>query len=229
MSEGARILCIEDEDSIAMAIEDALLDAGMAVQMLPDTRAANRCLAEWHPQVLILDRMLPSGDGLEWLQAQRRQGWQTPCLILSARGQEHERCDGLEAGADDYLGKPFSPRELLARITAILRRCEHAGQTRYRLGSVTVDLDARRVGDKDLSEREIELLAYLIQHRKRLVTRAELLERLWGYPQGSARSRAVDMCLSGLRRKMGTSGEAIVTIRGGGYRLDGPCDPIPAS
>lgn len=220
MSE--RILVIEDEAAIAMAIEDALLDAGHEVQILPDCAPARRCIAEWQPRLLVLDRMLPGGDGLDWLSGERRKGMDLPCLILSARGSESERCAGLEGGADDYLPKPFSPRELLARIQALLRRAPEPLE-RLLLDGCLIDFSARRCGEEELSEREGELLRYLVQHRGRVVAREELLRRVWGMPVG-AETRAIDMCLSGLRRKLGEHAACIVTVRGGGYRLDAACE-----
>lgn len=215
------VLVIEDESAIAMAIADALEDAGMRPLAAADLAAADRHLRAEVPVAVVLDRMLPDGEGVDWLQRRRRAGWTLPVLVLSARCDEEARCQGLEQGADDYLAKPFSPRELVARVTALLRRLPREERSRFCLSGVDVDLDARTVAGVALSDHEYALLRWCWQQRGRTVTRQELLAGIWGYEHGPAGpTRAVDMCVAGLRRKLGPAAAQLVTVRGGGYRLD---------
>ncbi len=215
------VLIIEDEAAIAMAIVDALEDAGMRPLAASDLATADRHLQAEVPAAVVLDRMLPDGEGVAWLQRRRQAGWKTPVLVLSARCDENARCQGLEQGADDYLAKPFSPRELVARVSALLRRLPHEECSRFRLAGVDIDLDARTVDGVALSDHEYALLRWCWRQRGRTVTRQELLSGIWGFAHGPAGpTRAVDMCVAGLRRKLGPAAVHLVTVRGGGYRLD---------
>jgi DNA-binding response OmpR family regulator len=221
MDPQRQILVVEDEPGIAVAVNDAFEHAGYLVVVHETTGGADRYLQRGDPALVILDRMLPDGDGLAWLAQRRAAGWTVPCLVLSARGSEEERCQGLEAGADDYLPKPFGPRELLARAEAVLRRAGPPTSHRFRLGKCLIDLNARTADGKDLTEKEHLLLNYLHAHRGRIVSREELLRAVWNFNEGAAGpTRAIDMCLVGLRRKLGDGGGQLKTIRGGGYRLD---------
>ncbi len=223
-----QILVVEDEEAIAIAVADALEHEGFTVVVHQTTAGADGYLQRGDPELVILDRMLPDGDGLEWLAERRRSGWTVPCLVLSARGSDTERVEGLEHGADDYLPKPFNPRELLARIAAILRRSGPPASHRFLLEGVEVDLEARTVGGRDLTEKEFLLLTYLRARAGRTVGRDELLREVWNHhEQEGASTRAIDMCLVGLRRKLGPGAERLSTVRGGGYRLD--LDPADGS
>ena len=216
-----QILVVEDEPGIAIAINDALEHAGYTVVVHETTGGADGYLQHGDPSLVILDRMLPDGDGLDWLAGRRERGWTVPCLVLSARGADDDRCQGLESGADDYLPKPFNPRELLARIEAILRRAGPPASHRFLLKDCEVDLEARTAGGNNLTEKEYLLLAYLKARQGRTIGREELLREVWHYHDGAGVStRAVDMCLVGLRRKLGGGSICLKTIRGGGYRLD---------
>lgn len=214
-------LIVEDEPALSLAIEDALMAEGLAVQCAATLAVADDVCAGLTPDVTVLDRMLPDGDGLVWLQRRRSGGWKAPVLILSARAGEEDRCDGLEGGADDYLAKPFSPRELRARVSALLRR-RRATTAVLELAGHRVDLSARHGPGGDLSEQEHKLLSHLAEHLGEVCSRDDLLRDVWGFSGGTAcNSRAVDMCVTGLRRKLGDGADALVTVRGGGYRLDG--------
>jgi len=220
VSEPRQVLVVEDEPAIAIAIADALESAGYVVVVHESTTAAEGYLDRGQPAVVVLDRMLPDGDGLDWLADRRRRGWQVPCLVLSAKASEEERVAGLEKGADDYLGKPFGARELVARVDALLRRAGNSTSNRFRVGRTEVDLDSRTAGGKQLTEREWLVLTYLGARRGKIVSREELLRAVWDYREGTAApTRAVDMCIVGLRRKLGDAADHLATIRGGGYML----------
>jgi DNA-binding response OmpR family regulator len=216
-----QILVIEDEQAISIAIADVLEDAEYVVVVHGTLALADGYLGHRDPALVILDRMLPDGDGLAWLKARRNNDWRVPCMVLSARGTEEDRCEGLEAGADDYMAKPFSPRELTARVDAIMRRAPIDTGHIVRVGTAVINLEARQIGKFNLTDREFRLLSYLRAHAGRVVTRDELLHHVWDFEHGSnAATRAIDMCVVGLRRKMGDGAHRLKTIRGGGYLLD---------
>ena len=182
------------------------------------------------PDVVILDIMLPKLSGLEVCKALRSEGFEAPILMLTARGQEIDKVVGLELGADDYVTKPFSIRELMARVRAILRRSEGAKKrlSRYRFSDVELDFEAYRARKAnevlDLSPREFELLRYLIERKGETVTRDKLLEDVWGY-ESYPSTRTVDTHIAKLRAKIGDSGSEprwILTIHGAGYKFVDP-------
>lgn len=225
----ARILIVEDEESILMALEDDLGMEGYDVRSVREGRRGLEVAREGGWDLIVLDVMLPGKDGLEICRTLRADGDHTPILMLTARGQEVDRVLGLELGADDYVTKPFSPRELMARIKAILRRArpEPAAVHTYRFGDIEVDFRkyaATRSGEPlDLTTREVELLRYLVENREQVVSRSDILTRVWDDPT-SVFPRTVDAHVANLRKKIeddAADPRWIVGVRGVGYRFAG--------
>jgi DNA-binding response OmpR family regulator len=219
-----RILLTEDEPKMAELIRRVLTAEHHVVDVAPDAVAALAFAAAVRYDVLILDRMLPDLDGLELLRLLRARGVTTPALILTALGAVDERVAGLDAGADDYLAKPFAFAELLARIRALGRRSSAPVPARLAAGDIELD-EARhvlRVGERtvDLSAREFALLAYFIRNEGRVVTRQQALDAVWG-AEPAVYSNVVDLYVSYLRRKLAEVGreQALRTVRGVGYAL----------
>jgi DNA-binding response OmpR family regulator len=229
----ARIVVVEDEPAIRRGVVDALRLTGYDVTEAADGAAGLREAASGGIDLVLLDLLLPKKDGLEVLAELRRVCPARPVIILTARGGEEDRVRGLKMGADDYVVKPFSARELLARVEAVLRRTlKPAAEVRTaKLGRGVIDLPRREVrwsDDErcDLSETEAAVLAYLVVNRDRAVSREELLGRVWGIGTAGLETRAVDMHVARLRAKLkDPSGEehpeAIVTVRAHGY-MAGP-------
>jgi DNA-binding response OmpR family regulator len=223
------ILVVEDERELANLIKRQLESAGYLVQVALDGRAALHVATDRGlrpPDLVILDWMLPGLDGLTICRRLRAQS-AIPILMLTARADEADRVLGLEVGADDYLTKPFSMRELLARVGAILRRVElmrpaPPDSAPLRYGDLTLDPEARYVtmggNPVDLTVKEYELLSLLLRHPGRTFSRAYLLEHVWSadYEGGD---RTVDMHMVRLRKKLGPLGDSIATVWGVGYRL----------
>lgn len=219
-----RILVVEDDRAILVALKEKLTLEGYAVVTAEDGEEARDRLADRPPDLVLLDLMLPKLDGLSVLRWLRRQWPELPVLILSARGREEEKVEGLRAGADDYLAKPFGLKELMARIEALLRRAR-GPETPISFGDVTVDFRTRRVSraneEVKLSRKELELLFFLVRHRERTVNREEILDAVWGYDAAST-ERAVDYHILKLRRKLESDPASpvhIVTRHGLGYQL----------
>jgi DNA-binding response OmpR family regulator len=227
------VLVVEDDDAIRQGLVDALEFDGFAV-----TEAANapRGLAAARSgayALVLLDLMLPGGDGFEVLKEIRRHDAALPVIILTARGRESDRVQGLKLGADDYVVKPFSVRELLARVEAVLRRARlgnaRASDARAEIAipGGTIDLARCEVRFADgatveLSEREVALLGYLAQHGDRAVGRDEILQHVWRLNPERYQTRTIDMHVARLREKLrDAQGEPriIVTVRGTGYKL----------
>jgi DNA-binding response OmpR family regulator len=216
----ARIVVVEDEAELAGAVAARLRSDGHLVSLAGDGPGAVELIAAENPDVVILDLMLPGFDGLEVCRRIQRDH-PVPVIVLTARGSETDRVVGLEVGADDYLCKPFSMRELTARIRALLRRVERpAGDTArpLRAGGVEVDVARRRtrlngqlVG---LTATEFDLLAFLLSHPGVVRTREDLLAEVWGYRDGSG-PRTVDSHVRAVRRKVGA--DVIRTVHGVGY------------
>ncbi|HRN19009.1 MAG: response regulator transcription factor [Trueperaceae bacterium] len=211
------VLVIEDDDALREVIAFHLAAAGFRVS------EAATASAGWESvptaSLVVLDWMLPDESGLSFLRRLRTSAAaKLPVLMLTARAREAERVEGLEAGADDYLTKPFSAAEFVARVRALLRRVEPA--RRVVVGALVVDLDAREAswrGEKcDLTRREFELLRFLAANPGRVYDRFELLDRVWG-PEFEGTGRTVDQHVAQLRRA--TADEVVVTVRGLGYRL----------
>ena len=227
-----RILLVEDEPVIRGAVRDALRMQGYEVDDTVDGAEGLRRARAQAYDLLVLDVMLPGLDGFEVCRALRRDGNRVPVLFLTARAGEDDRVRGLALGADDYLAKPFSVKELLARVAAHLRRSEWgapaAGPGLLRLGPVEVDLarhEVRRAGaaPEPLTPREVEILRYLATHRARVVGRAELLTGVWGYPAGAAIvTRTVENTIGKLRHKVEPDPKQpalLCTVHGAGWKL----------
>ncbi len=226
------ILVVDDERNIIELVRLYLEQAGFAVVEARDGDEALRQHARVDPDLVVLDLMLPGPDGMEVTREIRRRG-ETPILMLTARSEDIDRIVGLELGADDYLTKPFNPREMVARVKAILRRADPAlrGARPMDVGSLRVDPRRREayVGDRrlELRPREFDLLAALARDPGVVWSRDELLSSVWGtdFP---GETRTVDVHVSELRRKLGEDGPPIETVKGVGYRLVPPARERPA-
>ncbi|MFA6110035.1 MAG: response regulator [Candidatus Latescibacterota bacterium] len=226
-----RILVVEDEPDILDLVCYNLQQAGLEVERAGDGETALKVVAERPPDLIVLDLMLPGIDGLEVCRRlkQSEEHRRIPVLMLTARAAEVDRIVGLELGADDYLTKPFSPRELVLRVRAVLRRAakaegddpEEPGE-RLEFGPLTIDPDGHRVlvegREIDLTATEFRLVHTLAQRRGRVQTREELLTVVWGYTYAGY-SRTVDTHVRRLREKLGPAGALIETVRGVGYRF----------
>jgi two-component system phosphate regulon response regulator PhoB len=220
-------LIVEDESPIAELISVNLRHNGFQPVWAMDAESAQRELDEILPDVILLDWMLPGESGLtlarRWRTSARTKA--VPILMLTARGDEADRVAGLDAGADDYIVKPFSPRELLARIRAVLRRRvpESAGGA-VKIGELQLDADTYRVSWNDkpvkLGPTEFKLLQYLMRHPERVHTRGMLLDKIWG-DHVYIEERTVDVHVKRLRESLGDAGRLIETVRGAGYRMTG--------
>ena len=223
----ARILVVEDEANLAMGLEDDLKLEGYDVEVAREAETARRRLEEKPFDLIVLDVMLPGQDGFDLCRALRRQGVETPIIMLTAKTQESDRVLGLELGADDYVTKPFSPRELRARIKAVLRRVRDPLSTRFEFGDVKVDFGRHevRVAGKPVTFTPVEfqLLAALIRLRGRVLSRAQLLDEVWGR-DSLVTDRVVDTHVANLRKKIEPRPDQpryVIAVRGAGYRFDG--------
>ncbi len=235
----ARIVVVEDEPAIRRGVADALRLSGYEVTEATDGAVGLREASAAGVDLVLLDIMLPKRDGLEVLSELRRTNPTRPVILLTARGSEDDRVRGLKMGADDYVVKPFSAKELIARVEAILRRTLRptAEVRTVEVGSGTIDLLRREIRWSDtsraeLSETEAALLKYLVMNRERAVSREELLSRVWGIGTAGLETRAVDMHVARLRAKLKDPAagedqpEAIVTVRAHGY-MAGPALSVP--
>jgi two-component system response regulator MprA len=220
-----RILVVDDEPAVRVALERALKLERYDVEMAGDGKEALDLLATRHVDALVLDIGMPEVDGLEVCRRLRAAGDHTPVLMLTARDAVDDRVEGLDAGADDYLVKPFALRELQARVRAMLRRTEVAHETGVvRFGDVTIDPNAHEVhrGDRliDLSRTEYSLLELFLHHPRQVLTRSTIFERVWGYDFGPT-SNSLGVYVGYLRRKLEEGGEPrlLHTVRGVGYVL----------
>jgi two-component system, OmpR family, response regulator len=222
-----RILVIEDEPGIVDFVSRGFEAAGFEVQAAMDGREGERLALTGAFEAIVLDLMLPGRNGLEILAALRRGLPNMPVIVLTARGEIEDRVEGLEAGAVDYLVKPFSMAELVARVRAQLRVIAQASASTLSAEGIDVDLLTRRVSRGGrvaaLSTTEFELLVYLMRHHGRVVAREEILSSVWGYEHDPA-TNVVDVYVGYLRRKLGGVGDPapIHTVRAVGYRLGGP-------
>jgi two-component system alkaline phosphatase synthesis response regulator PhoP len=227
-----RVLVVEDDKDIADLIAHSLQKAGYSVESLASGTAALARVKASAPDLIVLDLMLPGMDGLLVCQALRRDAATAdiPIIMLTARGEEADRIAGFELGADDYVTKPFSPRELTARVTAMLRRAARPLTTAntpiaplLRYGPLTIDVERHLVEvdgeDVRLTAKEFLLLQYLVEHRGRVLSRDLLLTDVWGY-QYTGGTRTVDVHIRRLREKLPFLADAIVTVKQFGYRLD---------
>jgi DNA-binding response OmpR family regulator len=224
----AKILIVEDEPGIAFGLESDLQTEGYEVAVVGDgAEAVRRARAEPF-DLILLDVMLPHKDGFEVCRELRRGGMKTPIILLTAKTQEAEKVLGLDVGADDYVTKPFSPRELRARIRAMLRRASpDTGDEIYRFGACELDLarfELRRDGRKlETTTTELKLLAAFVRQRGRVLTRDRLLDEVWGSGI-SVTDRAVDNHIVSLRKKIEdepSEPRYLISVRGLGYRFDG--------
>jgi len=222
-----RILLIEDDVRVRHELRTALAAEGFAVSEASDLGQARAAKPEEH-SVVLLDLGLPDGDGLAFCRQLREAGVATPIIIVTARDAARERVQGLDAGADDYVVKPFEIEEVLARIRSVLRRArQQVPQTIHRVGELWADAQAREAGRNeerlDLAPREFDLLLFLLQHPGKAWTRDQLLEHVWGIRGGIGDSRTIDLHIRKLRKKIEDNPAAarfIATVWGVGYRLN---------
>jgi two-component system, OmpR family, response regulator ResD len=220
-----RVLVVEDEPSIAECLADFFAAKGFSVTAVTRVDEADEALERGRFAIVLLDLRLPDGDGLDVLRDKRRRGDRTPVIVLTARGAEEERVRGLRAGADDYVVKPFSVYELLARVEAVLRRTGEPPSA-VRIGDAEVDFDRlsvrRGAAEHRLAQKEAELLAHLVRHPGRAFRRADLLREVWGY-DAAPTTRTIDTHVFQLRKKIEADPDApshLVTVFGVGYRFD---------
>jgi len=225
-----RILVVEDDPDIAQLVAHYLEKSGFSVDRLANGRDALVSIAAHAPDVLVLDLMLPQVDGLEICRVVRGNEATAgmPIIMLTARAEESDRIVGLEIGADDYLAKPFSPNELVARVRALVRRAQRAGPagavtgkpTNY--GSIAVDPERHTITDAGetvtLTAKEFMLLEYFLQHRGRVLSRDVLLTDVWGY-RYTGGTRTVDVHVRRLREKLPLLATALTTVKQFGYKL----------
>jgi two-component system OmpR family response regulator len=216
-----RILVVEDEASLAKQLTSSIAEAGYAVDHAADGERADFLAQTEQYDAMVLDLGLPKIDGLTLLRKWRDSGLATPVLVLTARGSWHEKVQGIDGGADDYVSKPFRIEEVLARLRALMRRASGHFTPELRAGSVMLDPRRSRVtldgAPVKLTSHEFRVLSYLLHHRGRVVSQAELIEHI--YAQDFDRdSNTVEVFIARLRRKLGAA--LIETVRGLGYRIE---------
>ena len=225
----AKVLVVEDDSTVSSVLSAYLRKAGFDPRVAADGSTALQEWSRWGPDVVILDIMLPGLSGLDVLQRRRAEDDSAAVIILSARGDEEDRLLGLEVGADDYVVKPFSPREAVLRVQALLRRAERLGSTAMLPRSMSaagldIDMGGRVVSlhgrPLPLTHREFDLLAFLVSHRGEAFTKEQLLRRVWGWDFGDAST--VTVHVRRLREKIErdpSDPRLLVTVRGTGYRF----------
>lgn len=227
-----RILVVEDEPSIVTLIKFNLEQAGFFVLTAEDGNTGLQLAVDEKPDLIVLDIMLPGMDGIEICKALRQEKNMTPIVMLTARDDELDKVLGLELGADDYLTKPFSPRELIARIKAVLRRTKQDDkpeiENRMTIGELTIDTEKYEVALRgkplELTPKEFELLLFLANHQGKVLSRDQLLNGVWDF-EYDGDTRIVDVHVSHLREKIEDDTKQpkyIKTIRGFGYKMEGP-------
>ncbi|MBA2296561.1 MAG: response regulator transcription factor [Actinobacteria bacterium] len=236
MSAGAQtILVVEDEASIASFVSLYLKNAGYDVRAVSTGSAALTHVATEQPALIILDLMLPDIDGIEICRRVRKTS-EVPILMLTARDEDVDKIIGLEVGADDYLTKPFNPRELVARVKSVLRRSapdrrRETEEQELHHGDLSINAGRRevKVGEEEvaLAPKEFDLLWELLDHRGLVLTRDQLLERVWGYTFAGD-TRTVDVHVRQVRRKLGDA-SPIVTVWGVGYKVGPERSTVPAA
>lgn len=235
-----KLLVVDDEPALQQTLKYALEKEGYLVKVAADGKTAVQLARAWTPDMMLLDVMLPGMDGFEVCKAVRKES-DIPILMLTARQDEVDRVVGLEVGADDYIGKPFSMRELIARVRAQLRRMHTIRATQASdnmagapapagikmLGDLTIDSSRREVKRAGvalaLAPKEYDLLTYFAEHRGQMLTRPKMLEQVWGWDYVGD-TRTVDVHVRSLRQKIEkdpSNPVRIVTVRGGGYRFEG--------
>lgn len=222
-----KILIVEDEKPTAAFLRRGLSEEGFAVDVAVDAPSADEAVGIYDYDAIVLDVMLPGGDGFSLCRQWRARGLHTPILFLTARDDVADRVRGFELGGDDYLVKPFAFAELLARVRALLRRGRESASPELRLGDLTIDTNLRQVtrGGRvvPLTGREYQLLEYLVQHAGQVVSRTNLWEHVWD-SHSVPDSNVVDVYVRYLRNKLGRNPDLIRTVRGGGYVLEKPGD-----
>ena len=219
-----RVLVVEDDDAIAQVLQRSLRMEGYEVRVAEDGELALDQAHGFLPDLVVLDLGLPGLDGIEVAKRLRHQDGDVPILVLTARDAVESRVEGLDAGADDYLVKPFERQELLARLRALLRRRPPRGQANLSVGDLTLNPDTHEVArgkrSVELTQREFELLEYLMRTERIVVSRQRLLDEVWGYDPFSM-TNTIEVFVSNLRRKLESGGESrlLHTIRGAGYVL----------
>jgi two-component system OmpR family response regulator len=221
-----RVLVVDDEPSLAELLASVLRYEGWEIRTAGDGVTAVRTAREFRPDAVVLDIMLPDFDGLEVLRRIRQDSPQVCVLFLTARDSVDDRVAGITAGGDDYVTKPFSLEEVLARLRGLLRRAGLArarGETQLAVGDLTMDEDAREVrrGDDliDLTATEFELLRFLMRNPRRVLSKAQILDRVWNYDFGG-QANVVELYISYLRKKIDAGREPMIhTLRGAGYIL----------
>jgi DNA-binding response OmpR family regulator len=225
----SRVLVVEDDEAMAVALSDGFAYEGHDVLVARDGEAGLRMATEEAPDLMILDVMLPKMTGLEVCKHLRGEGSELPIIMLTARGQEIDKVLGLKLGADDYVTKPFSFMELMARVEAVLRRSQPGSGARrspvHEFGNVTVDLDhheATKGGDSlELTPREFRLLGYFLEHQGEVVSREQLLDAVWGYDTIPF-TRTVDTHVAKLRKKIEddpSDPQHLITVHRLGYKF----------
>jgi two-component system, OmpR family, response regulator RegX3 len=225
-----RILLVEDEESITAPLSEALSREGFDTSVAGSASAAVELAKQVRPDLVLLDVMLPDGSGFDVARELRRDS-RVPIIMLTARGEEADRVAGLELGADDYVVKPFSARELVARVRAVLRRVAETGERRAEgaivIGDVRLDADRRSTtlqgGELELSRKEFDLLRLLMENSGSVVTRERLIDEVWD-TNWFGSTKTLDVHVSGLRKKLGDDSNApryIHTVRGVGFRFAG--------
>jgi two-component system alkaline phosphatase synthesis response regulator PhoP len=226
-----RILIVDDEPEIVRGLEDNLRFEGYQTVSARSGSEALALAAREAPDLIVLDIMMPEMSGWDVCRALRTRGIDVPIIMLTARGEETDRVQGLELGADDYITKPFGLRELLARVRAVLRRPGPRQKVEeFAFGDVRVRLRGRQVfqagRELTLTRKEFDLLTYLLAHRGEVITRDRLLDEVWGYERFPT-TRTVDTHILRLRRKFEVDPDRpawILTVHGQGYRFATPCD-----
>lgn len=225
---GKKILVIDDDVQLCQLTSDILEEHGFQTMVANNTDQGFKLLYDGAPDLILLDVWLPSIGGLEFCRQIRQdaRGRHVPVLMLTVQDKESDKVMGLEMGADDYMTKPFSQRELLARIKALLRRFDRAQPeiVSFSTGDLTVDLDKHTVRVKgkilDLTPKEFDLLTVLFKNRNKAVSRQTLLAAVWGF-DSPGNTGTIDVHIRHLRKKLFSHGDKIKTILGFGYRLDG--------
>jgi len=228
--QGVRILVVDDEEYITDLVSLGLRFVGFEVEVAADGRDALARIASSHPDLVVLDIAMPEMDGIEVVQRLRRDGIRTPVLFLTARDAPADRVRGLHLGADDYITKPFSLEELLARIEAVLRRVSDIdrGRRTITIGDLTVDQDGRDVVRAEqrieMSRTEFNVLEFLVLNVGRVVSKQQILEHVWQYDFGGE-STVVETYISYLRKKLDPLGPQLIhTLRGVGYVFRAPAE-----
>ena len=225
----AKILVVEDEPNMQIGLRDNLEFESYDVTVAKDGDEGLSELTQNRFDLVLLDVMLPKKSGFDVCKEARKAGVKTPIIFLTAKGEEIDKVLGLELGADDYMTKPFSIRELLARVKAVLRRSEGTSESdapdQLTIGRIEVDFNRYEAKDADgevkMSHKEFEVLLYLYQHKNEVVSRYQLLEDVWGY-ESSPTTRTVDNFILKLRQKMEDNPndpKYIITVHGAGYKL----------